>query len=134
MDEFEREWAALLEKGLETSSLRREYVEKVRGLKALADRLRSEGQPPEQIARTLHEERRELGRQYKQAAPPLFREYIYYATAGKYGDPLGPGYETLRERKSPEEIIESASRPIADLGDRLSLEGFRRWYTEKKAK
>ena len=90
--------------------------------------------PPEQIARTLHEERRELGRLYKQAAPPLFREYIYYATAGKYGDPLGPGYETLRERKSPEEIIESASRPIADLGDRLSLEGFRRWYTEKKAK
>ena len=47
----------------------------------------------------MHEKRRELGRLYKEAAPPLFREYIYEATAAKYGDPLGPTYEMLREKK-----------------------------------
>ena len=83
-------------------------------------------------ARAMHEKRRELGRQYKEAAPPLFREYIYAATAAKYGDPLGPTYEALREKKTCKQIIESASRPIKDLDNRLTLEGFQQWYITHK--
>ena len=76
----------------------------------------------------MHEKRRELGRQYKEAAPPLFREYIYEATAKKYGDPLGSTYEILQEKKTCKQIIESASRPIEDLDKRLTLDGFQQWY------
>ena len=87
-----------------------------------------------EIARQMHERRRELGKRYKEAAPPLFREYIYAATAAKYGDPLGPTFEMLRKKKSCREIIDSAFRPIRDLDDRLTLEGFRSWYLKRNGK
>lgn len=64
------------------------------------------------------------------SAPPLFREYIWYATAQKYGDLLGPDYEALCRRKTPAQIIESASRPIDDLNNRLTLDGFKQWFEE----
>ena len=80
----------------------------------------------------MHKLRREIGRQFKEESPPLFREYIYVATAAKYGDPLGPTYEMLREKKTCRQIIESATRPIEDLDDRLTLEGFQTWYEQKK--
>ena len=76
--------------------------------------------------------RRELGRQYKEAAPPLLREYIYAATAAKYGDPLGPDYESLRRRKSCAEVIEAAARPIKNLDERITIEGFREWYRRRE--
>ena len=78
--------------GLKTSPLRLEYENKVYELRSIPEKLKAEGFSEEQIARAMHEKRRELGRQYKEAAPPLFREYIYEATAAKYGDPLGPTY------------------------------------------
>ena len=90
--------------------------------------LKAEGYTENQIARAMHEKRRELGRQYKEAAPPLFREYIYEATAAKYGDPLGPTYEMMREKKTCEQIIESASRPIEDL------DGFKQWYMKHRSR
>ena len=75
-----------------------------------------------------------LRREYEQkVAAPLFREYIYAATAAKYGDPLGPTFDMLRQTKSCRQIIASASRPIADLDDRLTLEGFRAWYLQRVA-
>jgi hypothetical protein len=55
----------------------------------MPEKLKAEGYTEDQIARAMHEKRRELGQQNKEAAPPLFREYIYAATAAKYGDPLG---------------------------------------------
>ncbi len=128
MGEFEKECELIRQFGLKDSKLRREYEEKVHGLSGLLSRLQAEGKSEEKIARILHEERRELGRLYKEAAPPLFREYIYAATAAKYGDPLGPDFEALRKRKSCREIIESASRPIGNLDDRLTLKGFEEWY------
>lgn len=79
-----------------------------------------EGCAEEQIARVRHNRRRELGRQFKEAAPPLFREYIYAATAAKYGDPLGPTFEMLKEKKTYEQID--------DLDNRLTLDGFLKWY------
>lgn len=118
--EFHRELALLQQDGLKTNPMRLAYEEKVRGLQALK----------EELAHRLHEQRRELGRAYKEMAPPLFRAYIYYATEQKYGDPLGPDYAQLRKVKTPEEIIASATRPIANLDQRLTLNGFIRWFEQ----
>lgn len=132
MDEYEYEIEQIKKLGIKGSALRLEYEEKVRALKTLPQELRAEGLFEEQIAREMHDRRRELGRQFKEEAPPLFCSYIYAATAAKYGDPLGPTFEMLREKKSCRQIIESATRPIEDLDDRLSLDGFRAWYAQHK--
>ena len=58
-------------------------------------------------------------------------DYIYAATAAKYGDPLGPAYDMLRRTKNCREIIESASRPIENLDKRLTFDGFQAWYLER---
>ena len=129
-DQFEKEYNELKVNGLKNNPLRLEYEQKVRELSAVRDRLLAEGHTLEAVARMLHSRRRELGVIYKDSAPPLFREYIWYATAQKYGDPLGPDYESLRSRKTPEQIIESASRPIDDLNNRLTIDGFKRWFEE----
>ena len=128
MDEFEKEWLFIQKNGLKDSGLRHEYEQKVTELRKLPQKLITEGKSEEQIARIMHQTRREIGRQYKLASPPLFREYIYAATEKKYGDPLGPTFEMLCKTKSYRQIIESASRPIENLDDRLTLEGFRTWY------
>ena len=130
MNEFEKEVEQIKKMGIKSSPLRMAYEEKVRALVSVPEKLRSEGWSDEQIAREMHRLRRELGRQYKEAAPPLFQEYIYAATAAKYGDPLGPAYEMLWEKKTCEQIIESAARPIRELDDRLTLEGFQKWYEQ----
>lgn len=132
MNEYELEWELLCEKGLKDSPLRQEYEEKVHALKTVPAKLRAEGYSEEQIARYMHEQRRTLGMEYKEAAPPLFREYIYAATEQKYGDPLGPTFEMLRQTKTLVQIIASASRPIEDLDNRLTMDGFRKWYRESK--
>ena len=132
MTEFEKEIAQIEKMGLKTSPLRMEYENKMHELASIPEKLKAEGFSEDQIARVMHEKRRELGRQYKEAAPPLFREYIYEATEAKYGDPLGPTYEMLREKKTCKQIIESASRPIKDLDNRLTLEGFQQWYMTHK--
>lgn len=130
--EFQKELELLLRDGLKDNPLRKEYEAKVAGLAALAAELKREGADEEKIARTLHAKRRELGARYKHAAPPLLCEYIYYATAKKYGDPLGPSFEALCKKKTYAGIIASSSRPIADLDKRLTIEGFREWFEEQK--
>lgn len=128
MTEFEKEIAQIETTGLKNSPLRKEYERKVHELRNLPETLKAEGFAEEEIARIMHEKRRELGRLYKEAAPPLLRKYIFAAAAEKYGDPLGPSYEMLRKKKTCVQIIESASRPIENLDDRLTLDGFRKWY------
>jgi len=128
--QFKKEMRELKENGLKTNPLRLEYERKVAELSKMRDDLFGDGRAIEDIARSLHERRRELGRIYKDAAPPLFREYILYATEKKYGDPLGPDYESLRLRKTSEQIIESATRPIDDLDKRLTTDGFETWFYE----
>ena len=128
MTEFEKEISLIGKIGLKTSPLRLEYEKKVYELRSIPEKLKAEGYSEDQIARAMHEMRRKLGRQYKEAAPPLFREYIYEATAAKYGDPLGPTYEMMREKKTCEQIIESASRPIEDL------DGFKQWYMKHRSR
>ncbi len=131
-EEFYRELEMLRGTGFKDHRFRKQYEEEVHGLKALASRLRDEGLQEEEIARELHSRRRAIGKQYKDAAPPLLREYILWATGKKYGDPLGPSYENLRSRKTDAEIIESSSRPIPDLDDRLTVEGFVQWFREER--
>lgn len=94
--------------------------------------MRKQGLPEKEIAYTLHNKRRELGKIYKEAAPLLLQEYIYVATVNKYGDPLGPTFEQLSERKTYAEIIESSSRPIEDLDNRLTVDGFVEWYRKEE--
>lgn len=129
--EFAKELEELKEFGIKGSHLRAEYEEKVRCLQRIGEALKEAGCSEEAIARQLYHRRRQLGEEYKLAAPPLFREYIYYATEKKYGDPLGPGFEDLSRYKTNKEIIESSCRPIKDLDDRLTLEGFVKWYQNK---
>lgn len=129
---FEEEYKLLSETGIKENSLRREYEQKVAALKGLAAELEAQGLSDAAVAKTLHDKRRSIGMEYKKAALPLFREYIYYATAKKYGDPFGPTYEELRKRKTDREIISSACRAIEDLDNRLTLDGFRVWFEEKK--
>jgi len=131
-EEFKSELKLLQENGFKDSPLRLEYEEKVRNLKDLEKELRKQGLSEKEIAYTLHNKRRELGKIFKEAAPPLLQEYIYVATANKYGDPLGPTFEQLVERKTYAEIIESSSRPIEDLDNRLTVDGFIEWYRKKK--
>lgn len=127
-EEFQKELTLLRSQGLKDSVLRRAYEEKVAALRELAVQLRKQGCEERTIAKRLHSIRRTLGEEYKEAAPPLFREYIYYATEKQYGDPLGPTFEQLKKWKTDLEIIESASRPIPDLDNRLTISGFVEWF------
>ena len=133
-DEFERELALLKSEGIKNSPLRREYEMKVRSLRNVEMRMRKDGYSTHEIAVELHRLRRTIGEEYKKAAPPLFCEYIYWATQRKYGDPLGPDYETLSKTKSDEEIIASSVRPIANLDTRLTVDGFVQWFREFRSK
>ncbi|MFZ2360090.1 MAG: RHS repeat-associated core domain-containing protein [Anaerolineae bacterium] len=100
--------------------LRQQYESVVRTLADRGAQLRSAGRPLEEIARTLHAERRALGEQFKVMTPPDKLEQIYARNIERYGDKLGPSVEWLIERglrqgKTMEEIwesiISSASRP-----------------------
>jgi len=98
--------------------LRQAYIQEVRTLKDTAAQLRAAGRTPEEIARTLHQMRRDLGIKYKHLTPPELLATIYQRNLTKYGDQLDPTIDYLRRQgKSWKEIIESASRPGgADLG------------------
>lgn len=120
--------AQLHETGFKKSPLRLAYEQEVRDLARVRRELEAAGLTQEALARRLHGLRRACGRRFKEASPPLVRAYVYYATARKYGDPLGPDYDALRRYKTDAEIIESASRPIRDLDDRLNEADFRTWY------
>jgi hypothetical protein len=93
--------------------LRKAYESEVRSLADRAVRMRREGATPEQIARTLHNLRRQLGVKYKDMTPSDILKQIYERNTTKYGGPLGPSIDWLRNVKgaSWEDIIKSASTP-----------------------
>ena len=74
MDEYEKEIEEIRKLGLKDSPLRLAYEKEVHALRSVPQILASKGYSEEQIAQIMHEKRRELGRQYKDAAPPLFRK------------------------------------------------------------
>jgi RHS repeat-associated protein len=71
-----------------TSGLRQDYENRVRGLADVARKMRAEGRSPEEIARTLHAARRALGVEYKNLTPSEILEQIYERNLTKYGDKL----------------------------------------------
>jgi RHS repeat-associated protein len=100
--------------------LRQQYERAVRALSDRAAQMRLGGRPLEEVARTLHAERRALGEQFKTMTPPDALEQIYVRNIERYGDRLGPSIDWLIERglrqgKTMEQIwesiITSASRP-----------------------
>ncbi len=98
--------------------LRQAYVDEVNNLKDVVNNMREAGSNPEQIARRVHQMRRDLGVKYKNLTPPDKLAEIYARNIEKYGDKLGPSIEWLRAKgKSWDQIIESATRTGGkDLG------------------
>ncbi len=73
----------------------------------------------EQIARALQAERRSIGQEYKDLTPEPMKSEIYGRNQEKYGDPLGPTYDYLKNEKglTDQQIIEGAKRTGGgDLG------------------
>lgn len=92
--------------------LRQHYIKDVETrLPALEDELRAAGESEERIARAMHALRREIGEEYKNLTPEAERHKIYGRNIEKYGDPLGPSFQLLRDQgKTYAQIIESAKR------------------------
>lgn len=99
-------------------ALRAAYVKEVEGLSSIASKMRTGGSSSEEIARTLHGLRRELGVKYKSLTPDNVLQQIYQRNLQKYGDKLGPSIDYLRQQgKSWDDIINSATRTGGkDLG------------------
>jgi hypothetical protein len=116
--------------------LRQAYEAEVAGLKEEAVSLAKSGISEEVIAETMWTRRREIGVKYKNVTPKPLRDYIYEVNTSRYGDPLGPSFDTLVEaaeikRKDPyKTIIESSSRPNSDVNGLLSK--FEDWLVKKE--
>lgn len=93
-------------------ALRAAYVKEVEGLSSIASMMRAGGTSSEEIARTLHRLRRELGVKYKSLTPDNKLQQIYQRNIERYGDKLGPSIDHLRNKqgKTWDEIINSAAR------------------------
>jgi hypothetical protein len=94
------------------AQIRTEYERSVRSLLDMAAQMKAFGEDSEQIARTVHAERRALASRFKDLTPEPLRSVLYNRTLELYGDRAGPTIEYLRAKgKSWENIIESAGRP-----------------------
>jgi len=89
------------------------YEGEVRNLANVAAEMKKAGSTSEEIARTVHKMRRDLGIKYKDMTPVSLRKQIYARNLRDYGDELGPTIDYLRNTKgySWERIIESSSKP-----------------------
>lgn len=76
--------------------LRLEYEVAVRRISDGVGQMRKAGKSEEEIARWAHQQRRDLGERFKDKTEPALREVIYKRNIEKYGDPLGPTYESLK--------------------------------------
>ncbi|MCR2805202.1 hypothetical protein [Paenibacillus soyae] len=114
------------ESGIKNHPLRQAYEIEVAGLAQNADNLLKQGKSETEVAKILHQARREIGVKYKDVTPEALRNYIYSINMNRYGDPLGPTYEFLKlQGKSDADIIRSASRPNPDVNSLLA--GFELW-------
>lgn len=94
------------------AAVRAEYTLRVQALAGRVEQMRAAGKGAEEIARTVHAERRALGVVYKEMTDPVGRAIVYARNLKKYGDKLGPTIEWLRTTggKTWDDIIEGASR------------------------
>ncbi|MCK8656543.1 hypothetical protein [Pseudomonas umsongensis] len=73
--------------------------------------MKAQNQNLEDIARYAHEARTNLKLKYREYTPPNLLETIDTRNMAKYGNKIGPTFETLINKgKSFEQIIESANR------------------------
>lgn len=102
----------------ELPPLRKAYIAEVQSLEEVSLAMRAAGATPEQVARQVHQMRRDLGVKYKDLTPKGKLAEIYERNIERYQDKLGPTIDWLRAKgKSWEQIIESAQRPGGkDLG------------------
>jgi hypothetical protein len=116
--------------GFKNNPLRQAYENEVLNLAKRGEELLSQGMPKEEVARILHQIRRDLGVKDKDATPQPLRDYIYEINQTRYGDPLGPSFEhMMKTGKDFDQIIESATRPNENI-DKL-LSGFEQWLKEQ---
>ncbi len=70
MNELEKELAEIKALGIKSNPMRLAYERQVHALQSVPAQMRAEGYSEEEIAREMHGRRRELGRQFKESAPP----------------------------------------------------------------
>jgi uncharacterized Zn-binding protein involved in type VI secretion len=109
------------------SPLRAEYEGRVAGLSDYETTLREQDLSDRDVAQAMHQARRDLGVEYKDATPDPLRDYIYDVNTERYGDPLGPSFEDLEEKYNGDydKIISAAKRPNPDVNKLLG--GFSDW-------
>jgi hypothetical protein len=102
--------------GAPKANLRQLYTDEVAGLEKVGKDLLAAGRSEAEVAKTLHQMRRDLGVKYKDMTPPDLLEYIYKFNEARYGDKLGPTLELLKQQgKTDAQIIGGASRPLGDM-------------------
>jgi uncharacterized Zn-binding protein involved in type VI secretion len=107
--------------------LRAEYESRVAGLSDYERTLKDQDLSQRDVAQSMHQARRELGVEYKDATPEPLRDYIYDVNQERYGDPLGPSFESLEDKYNGnyKKIIDAAKRPNPDVNKLLN--GFTDW-------
>lgn len=108
-------------------NLRNEYMAAVDNLKNEKTALLAQNKSLMEVAKTLHQRRRDTGEKFKNATPDDLREWIYKFNNKRYGDKLGPKFESLlskakasgmSDEQAYNKIIDSSSTP---LGDKMAL-------------
>jgi len=114
-----------------TNPLREEYMETVQNLSVEAETMKRDGKSPEEIARTLHQRRIDIGKEYKALTPGPLREYILEVNMGRYGNEYGPSIEYLLKRYDGDwqTIIEKSASPNMNVDGLLA--GFKGWLEGK---
>lgn len=131
---FEQKVQAIVDKmgtNIGTNPLREEYMETVRSLSQEAEVLSSEGKSKEQIARTLHQRRIDIGKEYKALTPGPLREFILEVNMDRYGNEYGPSIERLLKKYDGDwdTIIEKSATPNENIDGLLA--GFKAWLLKK---
>ncbi len=106
---------------LNPMSIRQDYVREVEGLRVEAAQLTAQGKSLEEVARILHQKRRDLGVKYKSLSSPEDLARIHARNLEKYGDLLGPSIDFLRAqgkdlgRDHGERIADRWARPGSEM-------------------
>lgn len=113
------------------SPLRSEYESKVAALSEQENSLKAQGMIDHDVAKAMHQARRDLGVEYKDATPEPLRDYIYEVNQERYADPLGPKFEDLMDKYNGDydKVISAAKRPNPDVNKLLG--GFADWLKKQ---
>jgi cell fate (sporulation/competence/biofilm development) regulator YmcA (YheA/YmcA/DUF963 family) len=107
---------------IKSHPLRQEYENAVKDLSNYEKTLRSQGLKEREIAKAMHQARRDLGVKYKDLTPDQLRDYIYEVNKNRYdGDPLGGSFEFFEEKYSGNysKIIDGAKRSNSNVDNLL---------------